>query len=283
MALRRANNRGRMGNLDFTETIERFTGFGSHYDSVRPTAPAALAELLLPMARCGRKAELVVDLGSGTGLSTRYWGPFANSVIGIDPTESMRSAAMAAIAAGGDHIQYKQGFSHATGLEDECADIVACGQSLHWMEPASTFREAIRILKPGGVFAAYDYDWPPFTSSWEVDRAYMEFMRATHALEREHGITSKVRRWDKGSHLGRMRDSGCFRHTAEHLMHHREKGNAERIAGIALSQGHVQSLLKLGLTKSELQIDRLYHTAKAAFGDGTADWLWSVRIRVGVK
>lgn len=29
-------------------------------------------------------------------------------------------------------------------------------QALHWMEPASTLAEVARILRPGGVFAAYD-------------------------------------------------------------------------------------------------------------------------------
>lgn len=62
-----------MSHPDFSATIERFTGFGSAYNQVRPAAPEALARLLLPMARCtDRSADLVVDLGCGTGLSTRY-------------------------------------------------------------------------------------------------------------------------------------------------------------------------------------------------------------------
>jgi len=46
----------------------------------------------------------------------------------------------------------------ATDLPDGCADIVTCSQSLHWMVPESTFAEVARILRPGGVFATYDYD-----------------------------------------------------------------------------------------------------------------------------
>ena len=34
-------------------------------------------------------------------------------------------------------------------------------QALHWMEPAPTFGEVARLLRPGGVFAALDCDWPP--------------------------------------------------------------------------------------------------------------------------
>ncbi len=49
--------------------------------------------------------------------------------------------------------------------EEGTAGIVTCAQSFHWMEPESTFIEVARILRPGGVFAAYDYDRPP-TVHW---------------------------------------------------------------------------------------------------------------------
>jgi predicted TPR repeat methyltransferase len=115
-----------MSDSDFSATVERFTGFGSHYDNVRPSAPTALADLLLPLAKCEGKASLVVDLGCGTGLSTRYWMPFAESVVGVEPTDSMREQAE---TVGGQNISYRKGFSHATGLEDRCADIVVCAQA----------------------------------------------------------------------------------------------------------------------------------------------------------
>jgi SAM-dependent methyltransferase len=51
--------------------------------------------------------------------------------------------------------------------------LVTCSQSLHWMEPEPTFAEVARILRRGGVFAAYDYDWPTSSSgsrcaSWAI-------------------------------------------------------------------------------------------------------------------
>ena len=268
-----------MLDSDFSPTIERFTGFGAQYDEVRPSAPDALADLLCPLARCAKPA-LVVDLGCGTGLSTRYWTTRAEAVIGIDPTEAMRSRAE---AMGGANIRYQQGYSHATGLADECADLVVCAQSLHWMEPGATFAESARILREGGVFAAYDYDWPPATGYWEADLAYTQCMAQALRLERERGITESVKRWDKPGHLGRMQESGCFRYVRECLLHHRDYGDAARIVGVLLSQGHVQSLLKLGLSEAELGIDRLREVAAKAFGNSASKWFWSVRVRIGVK
>lgn len=267
-----------MNDSDFSPTIERFTGFGAQYDEVRPSAPAALSELLCPIARCTRP-QLVVDLGCGTGLSTRYWAERAEAVIGIEPTDAMRSQAE---ARGGENISYRKGFSHATGLNAGCADLVICAQSLHWMEPLATFTEAARILRPGGVFAACDYDWPPSTSFWEVDLAYTQCMALARRLERDHGITEDLKRWNKSGHLSRMEESGRFHYVRECLLHHRDEGGTDRIVGLFLSQGYVQSLLKLGLTEQDLHIDRLTDVATRAFGSSRSQWFWSARVRLGV-
>lgn len=47
------------------------------------------------------------------------------------------------------------------GLPDDSVDIITCSQSFHWMEPQSTLREFARVPRPGGIFVAYDCDWPP--------------------------------------------------------------------------------------------------------------------------
>lgn len=70
-------------------------------------------------------------------------------------------------------IQYQEGVAHQTGLPDACADIVTAAQSFHWMEPASTLAEIARLLRPGGIFAAYDYDFPP-ALNWELEQVYQE-------------------------------------------------------------------------------------------------------------
>ncbi len=61
-----------MKPMDFAANIERFTGFAAQYDEHRPSPPDALSGLLCQQAQSVRPA-LVVDLGCGTGLSTRYW------------------------------------------------------------------------------------------------------------------------------------------------------------------------------------------------------------------
>ncbi len=271
-----------MTTPDFTAILERFTGFGAHYNAVRPSPPATLSELLGLMAGygAGERPGLVVDLGCGTGLSTRYWASRATQVIGIEPTASMLEEA---IASPLPNVAYRSGYSHATDLPAGSADIVTCAQSLHWMDPALTFAESHRILRPGGIFAAYDYDWPPATSSWEVDRAYAECVSRSRHLEREHEIAGDLYQWQKSQHLARMEASGCYRYVVERVLHHRDEGTADRIVGLLLSQGQVQSLLKRGVSPEELGIDRLRDIAQQALGHTGSVWFWSARVRIGVR
>jgi hypothetical protein len=150
------------------------------------------------------------------------------------------------------------------------------------MEPVATFAEAARILKPGGVFAACDYDWPPTTTSWETDAAFASCMRTARRFEKKLGLATGLRQWAKDGHLQRMEDSGRFRYTREVLVHHEDEGNAERLVGLLLSQGFVQSVLKSGIDESELGIDTLRNTALHALGDTPRPFFWSARIRIGV-
>jgi SAM-dependent methyltransferase len=290
------------GNLD------RFSGFAAVYDAYRPTPPAALIDLLTQLAGIDRQAgdnsqntdsnprsagssprqadptprpNLVVDIGSGTGLSTLIWADRAAQVIGIEPNADMRRQAKLR-SAGMRTITYRAADSTATGLPDGCADIVTCSQALHWLEPEPTFAEVARILRPGGVFAAYDCDWPP-TIHWEAELAYDRLMERGARLEREHGLHERVRRWEKSAHLGRMRASGQFRYVRETLLHHVEPGNAERLVGLAISQGSIAALLRHSLSEAEIGIDVLRAEAARVLGSEPRPWYWSYRVRVGVR
>jgi SAM-dependent methyltransferase len=262
---------------DYAPNLERFTGFAEAYDQHRPPPPAALAGLLTDLAHAPTP-DLVVDLGSGTGLSTRYWADRARAVIGVEPTPDMRRQAEARTTA--KNISYRSGVSHATGLPDHCAQIVVCCQSLHWMDPPGTFREAARILVPGGVFAACDYDWPPATGVGEADAAFAACVERVRRVERELG--AGVHQWDKAGHAARMTASGCFREVREILLPHTEAGDAVRFVGLLLSQGHVMGLLKRGVSETAIGLDVFRAAAVRALGPEPRPWRWNARLRVGL-
>jgi len=263
----------------FDGNIERFSGFSDLYNRYRPAPPEILGRLLMDLAKTSRP-RLVVDLGSGTGLSTRYWADLAEQVIGIEPSEDMRQQAQRQTKA--ENVAYREAFSHRSSLPEKCAQIVTCSQSLHWMEPQATFEEAARILVSGGVFAAYDYDWPPTTGRWEADAAYEACIRQVRSFGKGFRSQSPVKRWDKQGHLGRMQQSGCFRYTKEIVLHHFEQGNDERLVGLLLSQGEVMTLLKAGYREDQLGIEEFRRIARDTLSNTLQPWYWSSRLRFGI-
>lgn len=268
-----------MASSDFSANVKRFSGFADVYDTYRPRPPAALADVLCGLAGVERPA-LVVDLGSGTGSSSRYWAGRAGQIVGVEPSADMRRQAEAATDF--PNVTFREGFSHATGLPDGVADIITCSQSLHWMLPEPTFAEAARILRAGGVFAAVDYDWPPLTPHWEAQEAYCRFMAGIRDLEQRYPVLDGLVNFEKAGHLARMQAGGRFRFTREFMLHHVDEGSVERLVGLALSLGSVQSLLKLGLTRAQIGVDRLRQELDDIMGPAAERWVWTSRVRVGI-
>ena len=261
-----------------TENSDIWTGKASNYDRVRPTPPSALLDLLTQLIHMPHPA-LVVDMGSGTGLSTAIWSERAMRVIGIEPNADMRNEAAHKIEGHpyAAHIEYREGVAHRTGLPDGCADIVTAAQSFHWMEPTATLTEIARILRPGGLFAAYDYDLPP-AIHWELDLLAQEVDSRLVGLIRERGLAPAFNIWSKDRHLDHMRESGHFRFTHEVLLHHIEQGDAARYMEMMRS-----SAFSYQFTDQEIGLDRLSSAALQYIGPEPVPWYVSYRVRIGVK
>ncbi len=266
-----------------TANVERFSGYADRYDTYRPSPPAVLPSILTQVAQV-RRPRLVVDLGSGTGLSSLVWAEVADEVIGIEPNADMRARAArsASTLAAPARIRFENALSTETHLPDRCADIVTCSQSLHWVEPEPTLAEVARILRSGGVFAAYDCDWPP-TMHWQAEAAFDKFCARAEAIGEERGFYRGIVKWDKEQHLARIKASGHFRSVREIVLHSIERGNADRLVGMALSQGSVATLFKRGLTAEEIGVDELRLLAERTIGNEPLDWYFSYRVRLGVK
>ena len=250
-------------------------GFAGRYDRFRPRTPRAVVDLLCRYALVERPA-LVVDLGCGTGLSARVWSDVAERVVGVEP-----NAAMLAAAEPAPGVEYREAFAQETGLPGGGADIVTCSQSLHWMEPAPTFAEAARILRPGGVFAAYDYDLPPVVVP-ELDKAFAAYQGRRREAREARSITRGGDIWPKHGHLERMRASGHFALCREVVLHSLEEGNAERVSGLARSFGLPGWDTSDAELERELRIEELDAVAQRVLGDRTVPFLFGYRVRIGV-
>jgi SAM-dependent methyltransferase len=254
-------------------------GFADFYDKQRPRPPDVLLDALARYAGGGRLG-LVVDLGSGTGLSARAWADRAAEVVGIEPNPAMLSVAETRTSE--TNVRYVEAFADETGLADESADLVTCSQSFHWMDRGRVLAEAARVLRPGGVFAAYDYDMPPLVHP-EVDAAFRDHLELRRHYRDVHRVEAGWTRMPKPGHLDAIRESGHFVYARETVFHDAAEVDGDRILGLARSLGLVPELLALGVSEEELGLTRLAETTERVVGDERVPWILGYRARLGVK
>jgi ubiquinone/menaquinone biosynthesis C-methylase UbiE len=266
--------------------IARFDGMAECYDTHRPQPPPALLDVVRELMQ-GARPGLVVDLGCGTGLSSRIWADRAEQVIGIEPNDCMLRWAQARSAALQGNVSYRQAFAHETDLRAGCADIVTCSQSLQWMEPQATLAEVFRILRPGGVFAVvHDFQLPMMP--WEAVAAYDSFLKRmvnlllTDRQQHPHKYEAVVS-WPRAQQLTYIRECGHFRFVNECLLHSFEAGNANRLVGLARSQSNTFLLLKQGFSEEEIGLAGLRVAADRIFGDQAGAWCFSFQTILAVK
>lgn len=102
-----------------------------------------------------RPGQTVVDIGAGSGMDTFLAAKGvgkSGKVIAVDMTEAMLERGRENVAlTGKTQIEYRKGLAEALPLPDATADLVISNGAINLSpEKDAAFREAFRVLKPGG-------------------------------------------------------------------------------------------------------------------------------------
>ncbi len=107
----------------------------------------------------GAKPLRVLELACGTGEVTRLIHDLGHDVTALDFSEAMLEVARAK-HAGKERLRFILADAENTMEPDAAYDAIVC-RHLVWTltAPQETFREWLRLLKPGGRLLVYDGDW----------------------------------------------------------------------------------------------------------------------------
>jgi ubiquinone/menaquinone biosynthesis C-methylase UbiE len=182
------------------DSRERFTDTAETYARHRPEFPDEVVELCAEYAGL-KPGSIVLDLGCGTGISSRMFARHGFQVIGIEPNAAMLAKA---IEAGGGP-EYRNGEAAATGMPDAVADLIVSARAMHWFDMDAALPEWRRVLRGHGACAAFGFG--PSDSGWHVDykamirRRFPELLRSGKMIDPYAWVTGSPQCADVVEHV----------------------------------------------------------------------------------
>ncbi len=252
---------------------ERFLGFADIYDEGRPSLPNKAFEIIKRYTK--NDIDLLVDVGCGTGNSTKNCVNYANKIIGIEPSEDMLNKAK---EKENDKLSFQKGLGNDTGLESSIADVVICSQAFHWMEPTSTINEISRILKKGGIFAIIDADWLPVIDL-RLEKLNKDLRKLTMNLEKDEDTII----YPQSQHLNNLINSNKFEFCREICFDVEFEYDKERFKKFILSKSNIQKAIRNNYNPVIDILENLDNTLDEIFRGQTLNALFSYKMKIGIK
>jgi ubiquinone/menaquinone biosynthesis C-methylase UbiE len=262
------------------EILKRYSDFSSSYDRFRPSPPEELIVSLKKLCK-NSMPELVVDLGSGTGLSTRVWAKHAESVIGVEP--SMDMLRVAEENTGDENIKYVSGYGHQTKLKSNTADIVTASSSIHWMDPEPSAKEITRILKDGGVFCNYGYRYPLFPEEWKIHQLYKDFRIKLDTLEKKYKDEGSPVKYNYNTIKDTLKNTDGIVFLDEFFFHKKLIWSYSDFINWVFTLGGILFLKKHNLSEENIGLTELQKNSKTLFNGKELEVLFSYKTFICIK
>lgn len=122
------------------------------YEKYRLPYPKEMVDDLL--SHTGH-AELIADIGAGTGQLARLFAPQCSKVYAVEPDNAMRTVA-SDVLKGYPNIHIVNASAELTTLPDGSIDLIVIGNAFHRFKEEA-IEELRRILKPSGWVALISY------------------------------------------------------------------------------------------------------------------------------
>lgn len=141
------------------------------YALYRPTYTSDVANVIVGKLRktlpVQDKWDRLLDVGCGSGQSTRLFMPHFRRILAIDTSSNQIAEAkkkLAASAAG--QVRFEVGVAEDFAGVDSCSlDLIVAGQAAHWFDLPKFLSECSRTLVPGGLVALFGYSTPRISAS----------------------------------------------------------------------------------------------------------------------
>ena len=129
------------------------------------------------LERAGLRAGMrVLDVAAGTGLVSREAAAIvgdASLVLGVDPSPGMLAEAVRNVPG----VRFAIGTAERLPVDDASVDFLSMGYALrHVSDLATTFREFLRVLNPGGRVCVLEITRPRGRISLALLRLYMGWL-----------------------------------------------------------------------------------------------------------
>jgi SAM-dependent methyltransferase len=215
-----------MSDLSRENPTERFTGLADTYARHRPSYPAEAIDLIVQRCQLNG-ATLLIDVGCGTGISSRLFAARGIPVLGIEPNDEMRARSEAETQPGTVSPRYQKGCAEATGLPDGSAAAVLAAQAFHWFDGSATLREFHRILRPGGWVALM----------WN-ERDERDACTADYGRVMRSGPNAAAVEGTRGRSGDTLLGSSLFENAERINLHNRQELDEEGLLGRAFSASY---------------------------------------------